>query len=166
MVITCGIFSVELFTFVVNLFQEATKSTKSFTREEVIEASKNANAYSFITKLPKGFDTIISDDSGLSNGQKQLITIARVMLKNPEIMILDEATSNIDTRSERKIIRAFNELTKNKTSFIIAHRLSTIVSSDAIIVMKDGHIIEVGKHEELLLKKGFYYELFNAQFDK
>ena len=109
---------------------------------------------------------IISDDSGLSNGQKQLITIARVMLKNPEIMILDEATSNIDTRSERKIIKAFNELTKNKTSFIIAHRLSTIVSSDAIIVMKDGHIIEVGKHEELLLKKGFYYELFNAQFDK
>ena len=148
------------------VFDNIKYSKPNATKEEVIEASKNANAYSFITKLPKGFDTIISDDSGLSNGQKQLITIARVMLKNPEIMILDEATSNIDTRSERKIIKAFNELTKNKTSFIIAHRLSTIVSSDAIIVMKDGHIIEVGKHEELLLKKGFYYELFNAQFDK
>lgn len=148
------------------VFDNIKYSKPNATKEEVIEASKNANAYSFISKLPKGFDTIISDDSGLSNGQKQLITIARVMLKNPEIMILDEATSNIDTRSERKIIKAFNELTKNKTSFIIAHRLSTIVSSDAIIVMKDGHIIEVGKHEELLLKKGFYYELFNAQFDK
>ncbi len=147
------------------VFENIKYSKPNATKEEVIEASKNANAYSFISKLPNGFDTIISDDSGLSNGQKQLINIARVMLKNPEIMILDEATSNIDTRSERKIIKAFNELTRNKTSFIIAHRLSTIVNSDNIIVMKDGHIIEVGKHEELLAKKGFYYELFNAQFD-
>lgn len=134
------------------------------TIEEVIEASKKANAYNFIKHLPKGFDTKIGDKSGLSVGEKQLICIARVILSDPEIMILDEATSNIDTRSELKIANAFNDMMKEKTSFIIAHRLSTIKNSDLIIVMKDGHIIETGKHEELLEKKGFYSKLYAAQY--
>jgi ATP-binding cassette, subfamily B, multidrug efflux pump len=135
------------------------------TKEEVYEAAKQASAYNFIMRLPNGFETIVNDDCGLSAGQKQLITIARVMLLNPEIMILDEATSNVDTHSEKKLKKAFDEMTKDKTSFVIAHRLSTIVNSDLIIVMKSGHIVETGKHEELLAKKGFYSELFNAQFD-
>lgn len=147
------------------VFENIAYSKKEATKEEVYEAAKNANAYNFIMRLPYGFDTKISDDSGLSQGQKQLITIARVMLINPSIMILDEATSNIDTRSELKIIEAFNKLTKGRTSFVIAHRLSTIVNSDIIIVMKDGSIIETGKHEELLKNHGFYFELFNAQFN-
>lgn len=136
------------------------------TMEEVIEASKKANAYNFINHLPKGFNTRISDNSGLSIGEKQLICIARVILSNPKIMILDEATSNIDTRSELKISNAFNNMMKGRTSFIIAHRLSTIKNSDLIIVMRDGHIIETGKHDELLSKKGFYYNLYTAQYSK
>lgn len=136
------------------------------TMEEVIEASKKANAYNFINHLPKGFHTRISDSSGLSIGEKQLICIARVILSDSKIMILDEATSNIDTRSELKISNAFNNMMKGKTSFIIAHRLSTIKNSDLIIVMRDGHIIETGKHDELLSKKGFYYNLYTAQYSK
>ena len=132
--------------------------------EEVIEASKKANAYNFVKHLPKGFDTKISDKSGLSVGEKQLICIARVILADPEIMILDEATSNIDTRSELKIANAFNDMMKDKTSFIIAHRLSTIKNSDLIIVMKDGRIIETGNHKELLEKNGFYSRLYAAQY--
>ena len=132
--------------------------------EEVIEASKKANAYNFINHLPKGFETKISDKSGLSVGEKQLICIARVILSDPEIMILDEATSNIDTRSELKIANAFNDMMKDKTSFIIAHRLSTIKNSNLIIVMKDGHIIETGNHKELLAKGGFYSKLYAAQY--
>lgn len=132
--------------------------------EEVIEASKKANAFNFIEHLPKGFNTKISDKYGLSVGEKQLICIARVILSNPEIMILDEATSNIDTRSEIKIANAFNEMMQGKTSFIIAHRLSTIKNSDLIIVMKDGHILETGNHKELLEKGGFYSNLYRAQY--
>ena len=109
---------------------------------------------------------VIDDYSGLSVGQKQLISIARVMLVNPKIMILDEATSNIDTRTEMKISAAFNILMEGKTSFVIAHRLSTIIHSDLILVMKDGEIIEQGKHDELLAKHGFYYDLYNAQYSK
>lgn len=138
---------------------------KDATLDEVIKASKNANAHDFIIKLKDGYNTIIDDDSSLSNGQKQLITIARIFLYNPEIMILDEATSSIDTRSEAKVIKAMDILQKDKTSFVIAHRLSTIVNSDLIIVMKDGHIIETGKHNDLLAKNGFYAELFNSQFE-
>ena len=140
-------------------------SKKDATEEEIIEAAKEANAYSFISRLPEGFNTMISDDGGLSAGEKQLITIARVMLAKPEIVILDEATSNIDTRTEKKIVKAFNTLTEGRTSFVIAHRLSTIVNSDVIIVMKDGHIIETGNHNELMSKNGFYSKLFNAQFE-
>ena len=134
------------------------------SEEEIKEACIKANCLDFINRLPNGFDTYIDDYSGLSVGQKQLISIARVMLINPKIMILDEATSNIDTRTEMKISNAFNILMKGKTSFVIAHRLSTIINSDLILVMKDGKIIERGKHKELLDKRGFYYELFNAQY--
>ena len=139
---------------------------KDASEDEIIEATKKANCYDFIMRLPNGFDTYIDDYSGLSVGQKQLISIARVMLVNPKIMILDEATSNIDTRTEMKISAAFNILMEGKTSFVIAHRLSTIVHSDLILVMKDGEIIEQGKHDELLAKHGFYYDLYNAQYSK
>ena len=132
--------------------------------DEIIEATKKANCYDFIMRLPKGFDTKINDTSGLSVGQKQLISIARVMLKYSPIVILDEATSNIDTRTEAKISEAFNLMMKGRTSFVIAHRLSTIINSDVIIVMKNGHIVETGRHEELLKRHGFYYELYNAQY--
>lgn len=139
---------------------------KDASEEEIVEATKKANCYDFIMRLPNGFDTYIDDYSGLSVGQKQLISIARVMLVNPKIMILDEATSNIDTRTEMKISAAFNILMEGKTSFVIAHRLSTIIHSDLILVMKDGEIIEQGKHDELLAKHGFYYDLYNAQYSK
>lgn len=139
---------------------------KDASEEEIIEATKKANCYDFIMRLPNGFDTYIDDYSGLSVGQKQLISIARVMLVNPKIMILDEATSNIDTRTEMKISAAFNILMEGKTSFVIAHRLSTIIHSDLILVMKDGEIIEQGKHDELLAMRGFYYDLYNAQYSK
>ena len=146
--------------------ENITYGKKDATEEEIVEACRKANCYDFIMRLPNGFDTYINDYSGLSVGQKQLISIARVMLVNPKIMILDEATSNIDTRTEMKISEAFNMLMKGKTSFVIAHRLSTIVNSDLILVMKDGAIIEAGNHKELLGKHGFYYELYNAQYAK
>lgn len=139
---------------------------KDATIEEVEKAASRANALNFIRHLPKGFDTVINEHSGLSVGEKQLICIARVMLVEPNIMILDEATSNIDTRAEMKISDAFNKMMENKTSFVIAHRLSTIKNSDLIIVMNKGHIIETGNHEELLSKKGFYFNLYNAQYSK
>lgn len=135
------------------------------TLEEVIEASKAAHAHSFIKKLPNEYDTIISDDGGnLSAGQKQLLCIARVMLSKPPMLILDEATSSIDTRTEIYIQKAFNKLMNGRTSFVVAHRLSTIKEADLIIVMKDGNIIEQGKHEELLAQGGFYSDLYNSQF--
>lgn len=143
-----------------------TYGKKDVSEKELIEACKEANSYDFITRLPNGFETVISDNSGLSIGEKQLINITRVMLNKPDIVILDEMTSNIDTRTEIKILDGFSKLMKNRTSIVIAHRLSTIVNSDKIIVMKDGHIIEVGSHEELLSKKGFYYELYNSQFEQ
>lgn len=135
------------------------------TQEEIEEACKRAHCHGFISRLPKGYDTIIGEE-GLSQGQKQLISIARVMLCLPPVLILDEATSNIDTRTEMKIQKAFYELTAGKTSFMVAHRLSTIRSADLILVMKDGNVIEQGKHAELLEKKGFYYQLYNSQFEK
>ncbi len=146
------------------VFENIAYGKKDATLEEVKDACVRANCLDFIERLGKGFDTKIADDSGLSAGQKQLICIARVMLLMPDIMILDEATSNIDTRTEMKITEAFKKLTDGKTSFIIAHRLSTIVSSDLILVLKDGEIIEMGNHKELIEKKGFYYDLYNAQF--
>lgn len=136
------------------------------TEEEMIQASKEAHSHSFIKRLPDGYDTIIGDDGGnLSQGQKQLLCIARVMLCLPPMLILDEATSSIDTRTELKIQKAFEEMMKGRTSFIVAHRLSTIKSADLILVMKDGRIIEKGNHEELLEQDGYYTKLYNSQFD-
>lgn len=135
------------------------------TEEEIIEAAKASHAHSFIMRLPKGYDTVISEDGGsLSQGQKQLLCITRVMLCHPPMLILDEATSSIDTRTELKIQHAFAQLMEGRTSFIVAHRLSTIREADVILVMKDGHIVEQGTHDTLLAKNGFYAELYNSQF--
>mgnify|MGYP000835598728 FL=1 len=136
------------------------------TLDEIITAAKAAHAHGFIKRLPQGYDTVIAEDGGsLSQGQKQLLCIARIMLCLPPMLILDEATSSIDTRTEIKIQEAFAKLMEGRTSFIVAHRLSTIQSADVILVMKDGHIIEQGNHEELLAKNGFYHKLYYSQFD-
>lgn len=136
------------------------------TDEELVEAAKLAEAHSFIKRLPKGYDTIIGEDGGiLSQGQKQLLCITRVMLSSPSMLILDEATSSIDTRTELKIQKAFNHLMQNRTSFIVAHRLSTIQNADLILVMKDGKVVEQGKHEDLLKEGSFYAEIYNSQFE-
>ena len=135
------------------------------TMEEIIEAARHAHAHSFIKRMPKGYDTVIAEDGGnISQGQKQLLCIARVMLLKPAMLILDEATSSIDTRTEVRVQKAFAELMEGRTSFIVAHRLSTIQEADLILVMKDGNIIEQGKHEELLKKGGFYAHLYESQF--
>lgn len=135
------------------------------TMEEIVEAAKLSHAHSFIKRLPKGYDTVIGDEGGnLSQGQKQLLCIARVMLSLPPMLILDEATSSIDTRTEMRIQKAFAKMMKGRTTFIVAHRLSTIKEADMILVMKDGKIIEQGNHDKLLENKGFYYELYNNQF--
>ncbi len=136
------------------------------TEEEMIAAAKASHAHSFIKRLPQGYDTIIKEDGGnLSQGQKQLLCITRVMLCLPPMLILDEATSSIDTRTEIRIQKAFNKMMKGRTSFIVAHRLSTIQEADVILVMKDGHIIEQGSHDELLAGNGFYAELYRSQFE-
>ena len=135
------------------------------TDEQVIAAAKATHAHSFIKRLPQGYDTVITEDGGgLSQGQKQLLCITRVMLCKPPMLILDEATSSIDTRTEIQIQRAFDQLMEGRTSFIVAHRLSTIQEADVILVMKDGHIIEQGNHETLLAKGGFYASLYQSQF--
>ena len=135
--------------------------------DEVVAAAKAAYAHSFIRRMPSGYNTVISEGGGnLSQGQKQLLCIARAMLTNPEILILDEATSSIDTLTEIRVQKAFAKMMKGRTSFVVAHRLSTIKESDVILVMRDGNIIEQGSHNELLKKKGFYFELYNSQFAK
>ena len=135
------------------------------TEEEILAAAKQAHAHSFIRRLPKGYDTVVSENGGnLSQGQKQLLCIARVMLCLPPMLFLDEATSSIDTRTEIRIQKAFDTMMQGRTSFIVAHRLSTIREADVILVMKDGHIVEQGKHEELLEKQGFYAKLYQSQF--
>lgn len=147
------------------IFENIAIAKENATREEVIEAARMAYAHSFIRRLPQGYDTEIAEDGGnLSQGQKQLLCIARVMLALPDMLILDEATSSIDTRTEIKIQKAFNRMMEGRTSFIVAHRLSTIREADRILVMKDGNIIEQGSHEELLAKKGFYEKLYMSQF--
>lgn len=139
---------------------------EEISEEKLIEVAKQSHIYHFVTTLKDGFDTIVDENNGLlSQGQKQLICIARVMVNLPPMLILDEATSSIDTRTELKIQDAFNKMMKGRTSFIVAHRLSTIKEADIIIVMNEGHIIEQGNHQELLNKKGFYYKLYNAQFE-
>ena len=136
------------------------------SEEEIIQAAKEAHAHSFIRRMPQGYDTVLSEDGGnLSQGQRQLLCIARVMLCKPAMLILDEATSSIDTRTEIRIQKAFAAMMEGRTSFIVAHRLSTIQGADVILVMKDGHIIEQGTHESMLAKHGFYAELYNSQFE-
>jgi len=136
------------------------------TEEEIVAAAKNAHAHSFIRQLPNGYDTVLSEDGGaLSQGQKQLLCIARVLLCLPPMLILDEATSSIDTRTEMKIQDAFAKMMEGRTSFIVAHRLSTIKEADVILVMNNGRIIEKGDHRELLDRDGFYAELWNSQYD-
>lgn len=137
------------------------------TAEQIENAAKLAHAHSFIKRMPNGYETVISEDGGnLSQGQKQLLCIARLMLDLPPMLILDEATSSIDTRTELKIQHAFAQMMQGRTSFIVAHRLSTIKEADCILVMKDGNIIEQGTHNELLEKHGFYYELYNSQYSQ
>ena len=136
------------------------------TLEEVTEAAKRAHCHSFIKRLPQGYDTVIGEEGGsLSQGQKQLLCIARIMLSLPPMLILDEATSSIDTRTEILIQQAFAEMMQGRTSFIIAHRLSTIREADCILVMRAGSIVEQGTHSELMQKNGFYAELYNSQFE-
>lgn len=138
---------------------------QNISDDTVIEACKAVDIDHFIRTLPNGYDTVLGSDSNLSEGQKQLITIARAMIKNAPLLILDEATSNVDTRTEVQIQQAMDELMKGRTSFVIAHRLSTIKNADIILVMKDGSIIESGNHDMLLNKDGFYAKLYNSQFE-
>lgn len=147
------------------IFENIAYGCPDATMEQVVEAAKKAHAHSFIRRMPQGYDTVISEDGGnISQGQKQLLCIARVMLLHPPMLILDEATSSIDTMTEIRVQKAFAELMQGRTSFVVAHRLSTIKESDVILVMKDGHIIETGNHESLLAKRGFYYNLYQSQF--
>lgn len=147
------------------VFENITMGKPDATMDEVVEAAKKSHAHSFIKRLQNGYDTFIGSDGGnLSQGQKQLLCITRLMLVNPPMLILDEATSSIDTRTEIRIQKAFETLMKGKTSFIVAHRLSTIKNADLILVMNSGKVIEQGKHSELLQKHGFYYKLYNSQF--
>ena len=137
------------------------------SEEEIIAAAKAAYAHSFIRRLPEGYDTVLFEDgAGLSQGQKQLLCIARIMLCLPPMLILDEATSSIDTRTEQKIQAAFGTLMQGRTSFIVAHRLSTIQNADIILVMQAGNVVEQGTHEELLQQNGFYARLYNSQFEE
>ncbi len=145
--------------------ENITMGVPNATDDEIITAAKATHAHSFIKRLPNGYDTVIGEDGGnLSEGQKQLLCITRIMLSKPPILILDEATSSIDVRTEQYVQRSFAKLMEGRTSFIVAHRLSTIKEADIILVMKDGNIIEQGNHKDLLNKKGFYYELYNSQF--
>ena len=155
----------ETWLFKGTVFENVAYAKKGASKEEVIEACKKAYADDFIMHLPNGYDTVISDDDSVSLGQKQLICIARLMLRNPNILILDEATSNIDTRTEIMVQKAFDKLMEGHTSIIIAHRLQTIKEADKILVMKDGNLIESGSHNELLNKNGFYKELYYSQFE-
>lgn len=154
-------------TFIKNgtVYENISVGNPAASKEEIIAAAKAAHAHGFITRLKNGYDTVISDEGSLSLGQRQLISIARVMLCIPPMLILDEATSSIDTRTELRIQSAFNKMMQGRTSFIVAHRLSTIREADIILVMKDGNIIETGNHEQLLKKKGFYFNLYNSQFE-
>ena len=155
----------ETWLFDGSIYDNLTYGNKNTTKEEVEKVLEKARLSSFLNQLPNGYDTIIKDGgSNIPKGQKQLLTIARAMLLNANMLILDEATSNVDTRTEIKIQGAMKELMKDKTTFIIAHRLSTIQSADLMLVVKDGNIIEQSNHQQLLKQYGFYYELYNSQF--
>ena len=162
-----GIVLQDTFLFSTSVLENVRFGRPDATDEEVMAAIKLANADSFIERLPEKYQTVLGErGSGLSQGQRQLLSIARAALANPRILILDEATSSVDTRTERLIQKAFDELLKGRTAFVIAHRLSTIRNADVILVLKDGQIIERGKHDELLAKQGFYYDLYMSQFKR
>jgi ATP-binding cassette subfamily B protein len=162
-----GIVLQDTFLFSASVMDNLRFGKPDATDEEVYAAAKLANADSFIERLPEKYQTVLGErGSGLSQGQRQLLSIARAALADPRILILDEATSSVDTRTERLIQKAFDALLQSRTSFVIAHRLSTIRNADMILVLKAGEIIERGKHDELLEKKGFYYELYMSQFKK
>jgi ATP-binding cassette subfamily B protein len=148
-----------------SIFDNIAYGSENATREEVERAAKSAKIHGYIEQLPNGYDTVLSDDGvNISKGQKQLIAIARAMLPSSRMLILDEATSNVDSRTEIKIQEAMYRLMKNKTCFVIAHRLSTIKNADTILVIREGNVVEQGTHIELMEKRGFYYSLFNSQF--
>ena len=148
------------------VFENIAYGREDATMEEVVSAAKAAKIHSYIERLPMGYDTIVSDDGvNISKGQRQLITIARAMLSKAPMLILDEATSNVDSRTEIQIQEAMSELTRGRTSFIIAHRLSTIKNADLILVLQDGEITECGNHNELMSMRGFYSTLYNSQFE-
>ena len=145
--------------------ENITYGKENATMEEVIAAAKAAHIHEYVESLPQGYDTVLSDDGvNISKGQKQLLTIARAMLSDSSMLILDEATSNVDSRTELQIQEAMHELMRGRTSFVIAHRLSTIQSADVILVIKDGRVIESGNHETLMQSGGFYAGLYNSQF--
>ncbi|MCM1259790.1 MAG: ABC transporter ATP-binding protein/permease [Prevotella sp.] len=158
---TYGLVLQDTWIFKGTVFENIAYAKPDATKDEVIQAAKLAHADSFIRRLPQGYDTMINATSGLSQGEKQLITIARLMMMVPDVVILDEATSSIDTRTEKKIVEAFNYMMNGRTSFVIAHRLSTIREADMIIVMNKGNIVEVGNHQTLLAQKGFYEKLYH-----
>ena len=152
--------------FEASVRENITFGEKDITGEELIDVCKRVNLDHFIRTLPQGYDTILNDKQSLSQGQLQLLTIARAMVSHAPMLILDEATSSVDTRTEIIVQDAMDELAKGRTSFVIAHRLSTIKNADLILVMKDGDIVEKGKHDELLARDGFYAQLYNAQFER
>lgn len=152
--------------FEASVRENITFGEKDITDEELIDVCKRVNLDHFIRTLPNGYDTILNDKQSLSQGQLQLLTIARAMVSHAPMLILDEATSSVDTRTEIIVQDAMDELAKGRTSFVIAHRLSTIKNADLILVMKDGDIVEKGKHDELLTQDGFYAQLYNAQFER
>jgi ATP-binding cassette subfamily B protein len=148
------------------IFENIAYGKENATMEEVVAAAKAAHIHPFIMRLPEGYQTVINEDGGnISKGQKQLLTIARAMLYDAKMLILDEATSNVDTGTEREIQKAMRKLMKDKTCFVIAHRLSTIQNADTILVVNKGDVVEQGNHEELMAQKGFYYKLYAAQFE-
>ena len=161
-----GIVQQDVYLFVGTVFDNIRYGKLNATEEEVIQAAKAAHVHRFIQTLPGGYNMELNEEaSNVSQGQKQLLTIARAILADPKILILDEATSSVDTRTEEMIQKAMDNLMKGRTSFVIAHRLSTIRDADLILVMKDGDIIEQGNHEELLARGGFYADLYNSQFE-
>ena len=162
----CGMVLQDSWLFHGTIMENLRYGNESASDDEIREAAKAAYAHSFIRRMPKGYDTLISEGGGnLSQGQKQLLCIARAMLTDPEILILDEATSSIDTLTEIRVQKAFAKMMEGRTSFVVAHRLSTVRESDVILVMRDGNIVEQGNHDELLNNKGFYYELYHSQFN-
>ena len=156
----------ETWVFRGTIFENIAYGKEGASRKEVVAAAKAAHIHSFIMRLPHGYETVISEDGGnISKGQKQLLTIARAMLYDARMLILDEATSNVDTSTERRIQKAMRELMKDKTCFVIAHRLSTIQNADHILVVDHGDVVEQGNHESLMERKGFYYRLYASQFE-